>query len=182
MAAIYAGVIPYAINPKNNKYFVLLGFEASFRADRPWDKGWSGFGGAPEIGESLLETAAREGYEESMGFLGSINAITKQLEQNLDTFSETTKYGKKVHHYMLKIPYDVALPKHYANVYAYAKSGFLANCPSIPAGYLEKSKIRWFTLAELAKNQHWRGAFANTAEILLEHFTLQQNAENEKSD
>ena len=54
-----AGILPWSVDD-SGQLVLLLGREA--------DTGhWAGFGGARDRGESLYDTALREGYEESMG-------------------------------------------------------------------------------------------------------------------
>ena len=64
-----AGILPITINPDNNNIYFLLSRE---QINSDTDPGlWSDFGGTREKGETKLDTAIREGWEESNGFLGT---------------------------------------------------------------------------------------------------------------
>jgi len=168
---IYAGVTPYAYNPKTKKTYILLGYEEHHT--KKWDKGWSGFGGGLEEGEDPIMGAAREGSEESMGFLGTTAQVKKFIEHpTTGSFRETTKSGRIAMHYMIKIPYDHMLPKYFNGVYRHVKQGFLQAC-SVPEGYLEKIRVKWFSLDDLQKVTNWRPSFQSTAKILLTRPELQ---------
>ena len=109
-----AGVQPVAFY-KDKTYF-LLGQER-------YDKGWadsnkySSFGGKREKGESILDAAVREGYEEGMGFLGTETDLRKQLQTDL--IGTVEEYGHRT--YIYEIAYDPNLPKQFTDVYQYTQ-------------------------------------------------------------
>ena len=75
---MYVGVLPYTYDINNNLLF-LLGRE---RYVEGWKDShlWSGFGGKLEKKDiSIIEGAAREAYEESMGILGTVEQIVNNI-------------------------------------------------------------------------------------------------------
>ena len=68
-----SGILPVAI--KNNKLYLLFSREYIYSSYVDGGK-WSDFGGHKEGSESNKETAIREGWEESSGFLGNKIDIT----------------------------------------------------------------------------------------------------------
>ena len=79
-------ILPVTLH--NNKIYFLFGKER----DIDENPGWSDFGGGTDKGETLFQTAIREGGEELTGFLGSDNEIRKMLNKygtyNIDYKSE----------------------------------------------------------------------------------------------
>lgn len=68
-----AGVLPYCIHKK--EVFFLISKEAY----GPEQGTWCDFGGARDLGETALQTAVRECWEESRGILGDQNTIQKKI-------------------------------------------------------------------------------------------------------
>ena len=68
------GLLPITINRGN--ILVLMGQERS-------SKLWCDFGGSPEKGETYLDTALREGEEETSGFLGRGKYLQDLVNNNL---------------------------------------------------------------------------------------------------
>lgn len=73
-----AGVLPYYINKHGEAYF-LLGREYSYGKSNGT---WADFGGSPDAGETQLQTAARECWEESRGILGDQPTIEKMISSS----------------------------------------------------------------------------------------------------
>jgi 8-oxo-dGTP pyrophosphatase MutT (NUDIX family) len=156
----YVGVLPFATNPKTGENYFLLGQE---HAEEGWNdqNKWAHFGGGMEVTDkSPLFGSAREAYEESMGFLGSLEEITSKLQDDL-LLHQGTLYV-----YLMRIPYDPELPKTYKNVYEYflrcatphpRKKGHFY-IPSCPEGYFEKTAVGWFptkALNRLVSGKSW---------------------------
>lgn len=150
---VYVGVIPYALDPVDNQHYILLGKEHSQHDWYDQNK-WAHFAGGMEVTDPNLKMAsARECYEESMGFLGSLDEIYNQLDDNY-----CLKYDN-VCAYLLPIEYNPQLPILYKNVH-----GYLTRCtishptkpgydylPSCPEGFFEKTDIGWFSTQQLQK-------------------------------
>jgi 8-oxo-dGTP pyrophosphatase MutT (NUDIX family) len=151
----YAGIIPFASH--EGVMYVLLAEEAWGR-----DAGqWSGFGGGIEPGldgsdadTAAVNGAAREGYEESLGMLGS----EAQLRRILSTAPSHHKWTSEVyfrgggsvlaHQFLVKVGMDWQLPADFAERRA-------KKCAEVPAvdhqscKVLEKSRVQWVSLDDL---------------------------------
>lgn len=160
---IHAGVLPWARTP-NGPVF-LLGRERSGK--------WCSFGGRPEENETIIQTAVREAWEESMGFLGTKDEIEANINKYLFYLSEeATVFG-------LEIPYDERLPSLYQAAFECTKnmtSKYImfynqktksnvrtretktgkTKTYRVPVdtaeGFLEKTEVRWFTLDQIRES------------------------------
>lgn len=127
----YAAILPYAIVSDN--IMVLLGLER-------YSNDWDSFGGKLDYPEEPHDIAAvREAYEESMGLLGD----EQHLLATLDLSSAI--YFEDVVVYPYRIPYDPKLPIQFDAVLQYINE---LN-PEPKKGYLEKTKMSWFTIRSL---------------------------------
>lgn len=135
-----SSILPVTIH--KNKLYFLFGKENNL-ADTP---GWSDFGGGVETGESIHETAMREGGEELTGFLGD----NKEIKNHIDKYGGTynLNYNDQYHIHMFYIPYDENLPKHYNQNHRFLwkrmNKRFLNNTK-----LFEKSEIKWFSVNEI---------------------------------
>ena len=73
-----AGILPIAFH--NNKIYILCAREQKVDG---WDGSrlYSDFGGGIEKDEGFIDCAVREGYEESMGIIGSKFTLRKKLKK-----------------------------------------------------------------------------------------------------
>lgn len=143
-----AGILPIAIY--NKKIYLLLGKENG-------SGGWSDFGGGREQGESLYQTALREGVEELNGFLGTESDMKKLIENNSVGVISTDKPIYKC--YMIKINYDANLPFYFNSNFKLMRRR-LTNAVRESNGLFEKSEIKWIPLDEI-KNYRMRRYFYN---------------------
>ena len=91
------GILPVAFY--KDKFYFLFSREYN-NSDRR-DRGlWSDFGGSSEPNESITDTAIREGWEESDGFLGTQKDIKKLIEKQ-------TFYKINTKHYFNYIDRDI---------------------------------------------------------------------------
>ena len=114
------GILPVAFY--KDKFYFLFSREYN-NSDRR-DRGlWSDFGGSSEPNESITDTAIREGWEESVGFLGNKGQVGKLVYKN------TIKTISKNNHttYIILIDYNKNLPKMFNNNFSYLKK----NIPSV---------------------------------------------------
>ena len=125
----YAGVLPYSYDRKGKLVF-LLGKEKNGT--------WSDWGGAVEYGESGLNAAAREAYEESMGMLGSRSHIRQSISY-LHRISLPSSARAAM--YLMHIPLDPLLETRFDAVWNYVKA--CDERSSCPKGWLEKSAAAW---------------------------------------
>jgi len=146
----FLGVLPYAYDD-NGELHYLLGEESADHEEDAYL--WGTFGGSPDQTDlTLYHGAARECYEESIGFLGSAEEILEKLLQTDKIYVTTTAviFG-------LKVEYNVNLPKTYQEVYNYCQK-CISRCPE---GWFEKSAIAWFTQTDiLEKELQMRPKFA----------------------
>ena len=152
-----AGVLPFAIY-KDTIYFLF---------SREYIKGtvdaglWSDFGGKEEKNETIKETAIRECYEESNGFLGTKNNIKGLVNNSL---IDITKNGYKT--YLVNIDYDKDLPNKFRKDFLNTKK----NNPEIiyKNGLYEKDMVKWMKYKDLSKNMHiFRPWYKNIIRFIL---------------
>ena len=153
-----AYVLPLAEHEKH--LFVLLGQERHHHQ-------WSGFGGRKnKKSESPEETAARECWEESMGFLGNRGYIQKHLTDRLDL--------PDCHHsyFSLYIDYIPELPRIYRDTY-----DFLLHCGRRRLNKFCSEKVAidwidWSILRETILNGEHQCSFVNGNTCILDrHFS-----------
>lgn len=94
----YAGVLPFSFGPTSGQLYFLLGQE-QFKQDWEGSTTWADFGGGREGNETPKEAAAREFYQESMGFWGSQETILARLD-DLKRVEVNNGYM-----YLMEIPY-----------------------------------------------------------------------------
>ena len=87
-----AGILPIAYH--NDNIYFLLGRETVDVEHRSKGK-WSDFGGGFEKGESVKETAIREGFEETGGLFGNMKDIEFLIDNSLiKKFKVNIRYKK----------------------------------------------------------------------------------------
>lgn len=134
-----AGVLPVAVY--KGKIYLLLSREGYGR-----NKGfYSDFGGTADSSETIKETAIRESYEESNGFLGTKSEIDKLIQNKLITKLTSLTYTT----YVVEVTYDKNLPKTFKNNLKYAQKAFgNIMCKN---GFYEKDKLKWVELTNIKK-------------------------------
>ena len=90
---VAASILPVAIH--KGKLYFLFGKENEMEDSA---RGFSDFGGGVEEGESIMDTALREGSEELCGFLGDYHNIEKILKNGFYPLVHE-KYQYHVHLY-----------------------------------------------------------------------------------
>ena len=142
-----AGILPITVY--RNKIYFLYGRE-NIKNRKNRDRGkWSDFGGSTEKGETAFQTAAREGWEETSGILGSLRRIKSLIRHNLldkIVYNEDGKGSYTV--FLVLIPYNASLPKKLENTFKKA----LKNEPEkvfAHNGLFEKDKAEWIPLEDL---------------------------------
>ena len=147
-----AGILPITVH--RNKIYFLYGRE-NIKNRKNRDRGkWSDFGGSTEKGETAFQTAAREGWEETSGILGSLRRIKSLIKHNLldkIVYNEDGKGSYTV--FLVLIPYNASLPKKLENTFKKA----LKNEPEkvfAHNGLYEKDKAEWIPLHKLKSRIH----------------------------
>jgi hypothetical protein len=132
------GFLPVAMY--KNKLYFLFGKER----DRPNEtaRGWADFGGGSEEGETIYQTASREGAEELSGFLGNQKKIRSLLnKKKLVIKTDDKNYNT----FIVPIEYDENLPKYFNNQISFI-NGYVGNYKLNNTTMYEKQEIKWYTL------------------------------------
>ena len=160
-----AGILPTAIH--QGKLYFLFGKENYNEKSAP---GFSDFGGGQDGNENYLEAAIRESVEESTGFLGSIEDMTKLIKKygtyNIDLPTQNKEKMYRMH--LIPYRYDPSLPFYYNNN---AKFLHQKLDPKLikESKIFEKEEIQWFCIDDLKKNKSkFRHFFQPNIDTLLE--------------
>ena len=137
-----AGILPTTIH--NNKLYFLFGKENKY-ADTP---GWCDFGGGTEKGESFMKTTLREGTEETTGFLGSEQDLSKMLKKH-GTYNIEFNDGKYRMH-IFPYEYDEKLPFYYNNNQRFLQKRLDPELIK-KSKIFEKAEIKWVCVDDLPK-------------------------------
>ena len=141
---VAASILPVAVY-KNELYF-LFGKENEMEDSA---KGFADFGGGVEPGESIMETALREGAEEMSGFLGDSYAVKKLINKNGGFYklvNDKTKYN--IHIFCMD--YDANLPVYFTNFHKFIWNHKHMDKKKLNSSKLfEKQEIKWFSTKEL---------------------------------
>jgi predicted NUDIX family NTP pyrophosphohydrolase len=163
-----AGILCYAIEPKTQNIYFLLGKES-------YDGTWSDFAGGPKHGERKIETAIREFSEETMGMVIPVEELIRDLDHELYTF--LLDADNRVT-YVKQIPFEPDLPLRFAN-------HRMRNFADLPKELLEKSEIGWFSINRLntllrhdkiahISTTRLRRIFTHTLQLVLDLFALKK--------
>jgi len=159
-----SGILPVALH--NNSFHFL--FSREFRKGNKKIIDWRDFGGTPENNETPKETAIREGWEESSGFLGDENDIKNLIEKKLVCTVKSNKYTV----YVVEIPYDTSLPSRFKSHF----DKMAAKDPSklVKDGFYEKDKLLWIKLENIKnhmnKFQPWYKTIVRKLENTFKNF------------
>ena len=159
----YAGILPFAFY--NNEIYFLLGRERYGSQKNMY----SDFGGEMEKGESVLQAAAREGYEELFP-LGKIllgnspkeiarKMCSKNFTSTIIINSPLAKPGRypvsRGRHYLFLIKYNPKLPQ----IFSKAQQIKLRKFHKHKKEYFEKDKIKWVKATSMCKMKNLRPEF-----------------------
>ena len=138
-----AGILPFSKVIKNNKQLVYFLFSReTLDQTSPVRGKWSDFGGSKENNETKIQTATREGFEESYGVFGSIATLKQKIQKTNITLTNGTY---KTH--LIEVAHDPHLPKYLENFYRFIKheKKELIN----KDGLFEKDKFKWIEINDL---------------------------------
>jgi len=144
-----------------NKLYFLFGKE---NEKEDSTKGFSDFGGGQEKGETLLETALREGAEEMTGFLGDAKQLKKYILSHGGVYHLPTNIDYHIH--LFFIPYDEKLPFYYNQNHCFLWNHMDKNLLN-KTKLFEKIEIQWFTLDDMKKRKNEFRSFYQTLVDLL---------------
>jgi len=149
---VAGAILPVCIH-KNELYF-LFGLENE-NADTP---GWADFGGGCESNETPYQTALREGYEETSGFLKP-----KELVKN----GVYKMVNHTYHLFIVKHAYDEDIVKYFNRMHKFVKE----KKPDLLNTVLfEKQKIEWFTIHDMKKrHKEFRAFYQEIVDRLIEN-------------
>jgi 8-oxo-dGTP pyrophosphatase MutT (NUDIX family) len=155
-----SSILPACVH--KGKLYFLFGKENSL-ADTP---GWSDFGGGVDPGESIYDTAMREGGEELTGFLGGEDELRSLIKKSGGTYKivpENSTYN--IH--IFNLPYSPDLPKLYnANhdfLWKRMDKKFLNDTK-----LFEKIEIQWFSLSDMKKKRNqFRSFYREFVDLLI---------------
>ena len=153
-----AGILPFYLNPENDTLYYLIARESH---THPSHAGlYSDFGGAKDDGETNLETAAREGYEESMGFFGKYEQIKKNISHKPECMKLVTKSYTTYLFYMDYCPNIIKYMNYHFNFIKINAPHLIneTNC------IYEKDHFMLKTLDELSKNEKIRPFYKSVIE------------------
>ena len=122
----------------NKKLYFLFGKESKKEKSA---KGWSDFGGGCESTETPYETALREGFEESSGFLNPKELVKKGV-------------FKLVHNtynvFIVKLEYDSQLPIYFNRMHKFIEHKMPKLLDTV---LFEKQEMQWFSIDEMIERR-----------------------------
>ena len=135
------GVLPVAYY-KGHFYFL---FSKEYQVKYKKKIDWRDFGGTTEKGETFKQTAIREAWEESNGFLGSKNNIKYLIEKRC---LHKIKTPEKYLLYIVLIDYDKTLPARFKKAFEKIKRTHPEKIAK-KNGLYEKEKVKWIKLENI---------------------------------
>jgi hypothetical protein len=140
-----SSILPVAIH--NRKLYFLFGKE---NPNEDSAKGFSDFGGGNEAGESIYDTAIREGAEELTGFLGYGSSLKKRIHKYGKIYK--INYNDQYHVHIFLIDYDEKFPEYYNNNHRFLWDHMDKNLLT-KSKLFEKIEIEWFTPEMMRKRR-----------------------------
>ena len=148
-------VLPLAVH--EDQHLLLLGQEKSSGK-------WTAFGSHREKGESVLQAAVRECWEESMGLLGNKRFIKQQILATAARGRRTDpeipvpfpvhqKHTAHTSYFLMGMDFDPNLVQHFANVRRFAAEcgGFQNKKDRLAGACTEKTRLAWVRWEDLRK-------------------------------
>jgi 8-oxo-dGTP pyrophosphatase MutT (NUDIX family) len=138
-----SAILPVSI--KKGKLFFLFGKETELEQSA---KGFSDFGGGIEKGETIFDTAMREGAEELTGFLGNAKELREYIRKHGGVYH--LNHNDKYHTHIFVVDYDEKLPQHYNKNHHFLWDKLDKQCLK-RTKLFEKIEIKWFSVTEMKK-------------------------------
>lgn len=168
-----SSILPACVH--KGKLYFLFGKENSL-ADTP---GWSDFGGGVDPGESIYDTALREGGEELTGFLGGEDELRSLIKRSGGTYkivpissreitrNEHKRESSSYNIHIFNLPYSPDLPKLYNSNHDFLWKRMdkkLLNDTKL----FEKIEIQWFSLSDMKKKRNqFRSFYREFIDLLI---------------
>lgn len=140
-----SSILPVSIY--KGKLFFLFGKENEFETSA---KGFSDFGGGNEKGETLYDTAMREGAEELTGFLGDSKQLREYIKKKGGVYP--INYKDQYHVHVFLIDYDEKLPIYYNQNHRFLWEKMDKN-ELQKTKLFEKIEIKWFSIEDMKKKK-----------------------------
>tara|TARA_Y100000591_G_C21803917_1_gene683676 strand:+ start:807 stop:1289 length:483 start_codon:yes stop_codon:yes gene_type:complete len=139
------GILPVAFI--NNHPYFLFSREALIAKEDPGK--WSDFGGSKEGKESHRETAIREGWEESNGFLGTKTNVKNLVKNSLIASIQGRGYVT----FIVNVKYNKNIEQAFKDDF---KEMYKNNPKLVKAhnGLYEKDRVKWIPLRDLKRKRH----------------------------
>lgn len=142
-----AGILPFTIY--KGRVMFLFGRENKDKTgDSKKKEMWSDFGGSKEGFESYVQTAVREGFEESSGFFGDKEDIEQLIREKCLKEIEHNRYKT----FVVYVPYDDKLVGNFRRNFLYVKRNNKELYRS--KGLYEKDMIKWVSYSDLREFKH----------------------------
>jgi 8-oxo-dGTP pyrophosphatase MutT (NUDIX family) len=157
-----SSILPACVH--KGKLYFLFGKENSL-ADTP---GWSDFGGGVDPGESIYDTALREGGEELTGFLGGEDELRSLIKRSGGVYKIVLPKGEHSYNiHIFNLPYSPDLPKLYNSNHDFLwkrmDKKFLNDTK-----LFEKIEIQWFSLSDMKKKRNqFRSFYREFIDLLI---------------
>jgi hypothetical protein len=157
-----AGVLPFCYH--NGQLHFLFGKEQEIDENQ----GWSDFGGGANKGESKFATAAREGTEETSGFLGDVASMRRRMHKSHHVD------WKQYRTYLIPLEYDAKLPFYYNNNQRLLRGRLDAKFMH-DTTIFEKARIEWIPLdkvRDMLRLRKFRDFYNNVVQKILASWML----------
>lgn len=159
---VASSILPVAIH--KGKMFFLFGKENEMEDSA---KGFSDFGGGVEPGESITDTAIREGAEELCGFLGEPSEIKRLLKTGGCYKLSYNNY----HVHICLMEYDDKLPYYFTNNHRFLWNRMNKQMLN-DSKYFEKQQLKWFSTNELRTMRHeFRGFYRDIVDVIVKELS-----------
>ena len=140
------GILPMAIN--GTDIYFLFSRETMIPKTKISGQ-WSDFGGSHEKNETVLDTAVREGFEESNIIFKSEKVIRDLIKKNLIARIETKTYVT----FIVEIDYDKNLPDKFKKDFEDTLKKDKEKVMEMN-GLYEKDRVEWIKLDDIIKKKH----------------------------
>jgi len=171
---VAASILPVAIF--NNELHFLFGKENEMEDSA---KGFSDFGGRVESGESIYDTAMREGAEELCGFLGNPKQLSQLIKKNGGTYKIIIN---SYHVHIFFMEYDQRLPEYFTNNHRFLWNRMDKNILN-DSKFFEKQEICWFSPNDMIKKKsEFRPFYREMVDMFLKELPKISNFINKKKN
>jgi 8-oxo-dGTP pyrophosphatase MutT (NUDIX family) len=162
---VAGAILPVCLH--KGKLYFLFGLENE-EADTP---GWADFGGGCESNETPYQTALREGYEESSGFLNPKELVKRGVFKIVNN---------SYHIFIVKYEYDESIVKYFNRMHEFVKE----KKPNLLKSVLfEKQKMEWFSIEDMIhRKKEFRIFYQEIVDKLINYeSTIKKFIQNKKT-